>query len=81
MSTPQLSSGAKQIHSSSCDEFRCLILKPMYVKADRKQPCDRKGAAQFMSVGLVISVCSVEQCTRHSHCSTWVKTVLHVLSF
>jgi hypothetical protein len=41
MTTPQLSSSTKQTYFSACDEFRSLVLKPMYVK---KQPCDAKGA-------------------------------------
>lgn len=45
MSMPQANSGAKQMCSSGCDEFRCLILKPLYVNTEGTQTCDRKGAA------------------------------------
>lgn len=45
MSTLQASSSSNQVHSSVHDEFRCQILKPLYVKTDSKQPCDRTGTA------------------------------------
>jgi hypothetical protein len=40
MITPQLSSSIKRTYCSGYDEFRSLVLKPMYV---RKQLCDAKG--------------------------------------
>jgi hypothetical protein len=42
MTLPQLGSGNKQTYASACDEFRCLILKPLYVR--KQQPCVAKGA-------------------------------------
>ncbi|KAJ4435469.1 hypothetical protein ANN_18085, partial [Periplaneta americana] len=42
MATTHVGSGTKQIYSSSSDEFRCLILKPMYVKAGTVR--ERKGS-------------------------------------
>ncbi|XP_023724080.1 Hermansky-Pudlak syndrome 3 protein isoform X2 [Cryptotermes secundus] len=45
MSVPQASSGTTRQMCSGSDEFRCLILKPLYMKTEETQPCDRKGDA------------------------------------
>jgi hypothetical protein len=41
MSTLQASNNTKHARSSGQDEFRCQILKPLYVKRDSKQRCDQ----------------------------------------
>jgi len=44
MSTLQANGNTKHARSSGQDEFRCQILKPLYVKRDSKQHCDQTGA-------------------------------------
>jgi hypothetical protein len=50
MSTLQASSNTKHVRSSGQDEFRCQILKPLYIKRDSsKQLCDQTGAVYFFN--------------------------------